>query len=391
MFIRRRIDKKIEEIKDKYPILALTGPRQSGKTTLLKHIFPNYKYISLEDPNTRQFAENDPIAFLNTFDKYIIIDEAQRVPALFSYLQGRVDDSGIMAQYILSGSQNFHLLQNITQSLAGRVALFKLLPLDFSELQYSRLLADEFNQAAIKGAYPAIFDRAIDSSVFYNNYVETYVKKDVTELLRVKDTRQFEQFIKLCANRAGQLLNINALSNEADIAYNTAKEWLSILESSYITFLLHPYYENRNKRLVKTPKLYFYDTGLLCFLLGIKTEEQVLTDRLKGNIFENMIVAEHHKALYHQYLFEDMYFWQDSNGVEIDLLWKSRDTYFATEIKATKTIQNELFKQLDTFERHMTPDAVQKTLFYGGNEAQRRTHYHILGWQQASDGLYFGK
>lgn len=389
MFIKRRIDTIIEGIKNKFPILAVTGPRQSGKTTLLRQLFSTYRYISLEDPDTRQFAESDPIAFLDTYDQYVILDEVQRVPQLFSYLQGRVDESGIMAQYILSGSQNFHLLQNITQTLAGRVALFKLLPLDFSELQDSALLADEYAGAALQGAYPAIFDRTIDSSVFYANYVETYVEKDVTELLRVKDTRQFKQFIKLCANRAGQLLNINSLANEADIAYNTAREWLSILESSYITFLLQPYYENRNKRLVKTPKLYFYDTGLLCFLLGIRTDEQLLTDRLKGNIFENMIVSEHQKALYHQYLFEEMYFWQDSNGVEIDLLWKNRDTYFATEIKATKTIQNDLFKQLDKFESHLSPHAVRKVLVYGGNESQRRTQYDIVSWKQASNGLYF--
>lgn len=391
MFIKRRIDEVIERTKNKFPILAITGPRQSGKTTLLKQLFPEYRYISLEDPNTRQFAESDPIAFLDTYDRYVILDEVQRVPMLFSYLQSRVDNSGIMAQYILSGSQNFHLLRSITQTLAGRVALFKLLPLDFSELQNSALLADDYAEAAVKGAYPAIFNREIDSAIFYANYVETYVEKDVTELLRVKDTRQFKQFIKLCANRAGQLLNINALSNEADIAYNTAKEWLSILESSYITFLLQPYYENRNKRLVKTPKLYFYDTGLLCFLLGIRADEQLLTDRSKGNIFENMMVSEHQKSLYHQYLFEELYFWQDSNGVEIDLLWKNRQTYFATEIKATKTIQNDLFKQLDKFESHISPHAVRKILLYGGNESQRRTHYDIVSWKQASNGLYFGK
>src|SRR5690606_2568061 len=203
MFIKRRIDEVIERTKNKFPILAITGPRQSGKTTLLKQLFPEYRYISLEDPNTRQFAESDPIAFLDTYDRYVILDEVQRVPMLFSYLQSRVDNSGIMAQYILSGSQ----------TLAGRVALFKLLPLDFSELQNSALLADDYAEAAVKGAYPAIFNREIDSAIFYANYVETYVEKDVTELLRVKDTRQFKQFIKLCANRAGQLLNINALSN----------------------------------------------------------------------------------------------------------------------------------------------------------------------------------
>jgi len=260
------------------------------------------------------------------------------------------------------------------------------LPLDFVELNNSQLLqSDDFAETAFTGFYPAIFDRGIDPAVFYNNYLQTYVEKDVTELLRIKDTREFKRFIKLCANRAGQLLNISALSNEADIAYNTAREWLSILESSYIIFLLQPYHENRNKRLVKTPKLYFYDSGLLCFLLGIKSGEELLIDRNKGNVFENMIIAEYIKATHNLYLFRDLYFWQDSNGVEIDLLWKDKDTYFATEIKATKTINKDLFKQLDKFENYITPDPVQKTLVYRGNETQRRTHYLVRSWREVGE------
>lgn len=386
MFIGRRIERRVSEIKGQYPVLAITGPRQSGKTTLLKNLFSDYRYLTLEDPDIREFAENDPVAFLDMYDQYVILDEVQRVPRLFSYLQGRVDASGLMAQYILSGSQNFHLIQNITQTLAGRVVLFKLLPLDFTELNQAKLLSDDFVEMAIKGAYPAIFSRGIDPAVFYRNYVETYVERDVTELLRVKDTRQFKQFIKLCANRAGQLLNVNALSNEAGVAYNTAKEWLSILESSYIVFFLQPYYENRNKRLVKSPKLYFYDTGLLCFLLGIGDKKKFFKDRHMGNVFENMIISEHQKALQHMYLNQELYFWQDSNGVEVDLLWKNRDIYFATEIKATKTIKSDLFHQLDKFESYMAPDIVKKNLVYGGNESQKRTDYTVVSWRGASEG-----
>lgn len=386
MFVYRRLHEKIEDVKDYFPILAITGPRQSGKTTLLKNLFSDYRYLTLEDPNIREFAERDPVGFLGMYDKYVILDEVQRVPALFSYLQGRVDESGLMAQYILSGSQNFHLLQSISQTLAGRVALFKLLPLDFAELKQANLLTDDSMEMAIKGAYPAIYARGMDSGLFYRNYVETYVERDVTELLRVKDTSVFKRFIKLCANRAGQMLNINALSNEADIAYNTAKEWLTVLESSYIIFLLQPYYENRNKRLVKTPKLYFYDTGLLCFFLGIKNVEQLVRDRNRGNIFENMMVSEHQKAIQHQYLNQDLYFWRDSNGEEIDLLWKTRETYFATEIKATKTIKSDLFRELDKFASFMSPDPVEKVLLYGGNESQKRTDYKVISWMEASEG-----
>src|SRR5690606_8926336 len=236
MFINRRLEREIKQLSEKFPILAITGPRQSGKTTLLKRMFADYRYVTLEDPDNRQFAEMDPVAFLDLYDKYVILDEVQRVPPLFSYIQGRVDESGIMGQFILSGSQNFHLLKSITQTLAGRVALFKLLPLDFVELKDSQLLLDDYAEVAIKGSYPAIFNRDIKSSVFYSNYIQTYIEKDVTELLRVKDTRQFRTFMGLCANRAGQLLNISSLANEADISYNTAKEWLSILESSYVVF-----------------------------------------------------------------------------------------------------------------------------------------------------------
>ena len=386
MFVERRLESRVQIIKNQFPIVAITGPRQSGKTTLLKELFPDYRYVTLEDPNVRDFAEGDPVAFLDTYDRYVILDEVQRVPQLFSYLQGRVDASGLMGQYILSGSQNFHLLQSITQSLAGRVALFKLLPFDFVELAEAKLLPSDFAEMAWKGSYPAIYTRNIEPDVFYRNYVETYVEKDVTELLKVKDTRQFKQFIKLCANRAGQLLNVSALANEADLSFNTVKEWLSILESSYILFFLQPYYENRSKRLVKTPKLYFYDTGLLCYLLGIADKEQLLQDRQFGNIFENMMVSEHHKALYHLYRSRDLFFWQDSNGTEVDLLWKGRDGYCATEIKATKTIKKELLQQLDKFSDYMKPDLVKKRLLYGGNESQKRTDYEVFSWKDAANG-----
>ncbi|HWK98694.1 MAG TPA: DUF4143 domain-containing protein, partial [Parapedobacter sp.] len=291
-------------------------------------------------------------------------------------------ESRLMSQYILSGSQNFHLLNSITQSLAGRVALFKLLPLDFAELANSKLLAMDYTETMVKGAYPAIFDRDIKPSVFYRNYIQTYVEKDVNELLHVRDTRQFRQFLGLCAGRAGQLLNISALANECDITFNTAKTWLSILESSYLIFLLQPYHQNRNKRLVKTPKLYFYDTGLLCHLIGITSAEEVESDRLKGNLFENMIIAEYQKKVQHLYQHQEFYFWQDSNGNEIDLLWHVGGTFHAVEIKATKTITNELFKQLDKFETSSAlAQPIKKILVYGGNEHQHRTHYEVLSWQ----------
>lgn len=383
-FIQRQIAPIIKAQKSKFPVLALTGPRQSGKTTLLKELFGDYRYVSLENPNIRSFALDDPIGFLNQYNQKVILDEVQRAPELFSYIQERVDQSKLMGQYILSGSQNFHLLNSITQTLVGRVALFKLLPLDFNELKRSDLLADTYTQACVKGLYPAIFDRDIDPVIFYANYIQTYIEKDVTELLNIKDLKVFRTFLSLCAARAGQLLNFSALANECDISHNTAKAWLSILESSYIVFLLQPYHQNFNKRLIKSPKLYFYDTGLLTHLLGIRAAEELELNRLKGNIFENMILAEFQKQNQHLYLHQDHYFWQDSNAHEVDLLMKKGQDFSIFEIKATQTISTALFKEMDRFEEIAKPAQVNKTLVYGGSENQKRTNYNVLSWQNIS-------
>ena len=285
-----------------------------------------------------------------------------------------------MGQFILSGSQNFHLLNSITQTLAGRVALFKLLPLDFNELKKENLLAASFSEASVRGFYPAIFDRDIDPSVFYSNYINTYLEKDVTELINIRDTNSFRTFIALCASRAGQLLNMSALANDCNISQPTAKAWMSILESSYIVFLMQPYYENFNKRLVKTPKLYFYDTGLLCHLLNIRSAEEMEENRLKGNIFENMVIAEYQKKNFHQYLHQNYYFWQDSNNHEIDLLIKTAKGFDIFEVKATQTIKPSLFAGMDYFEAIAGDAKIKKTLIYGGVENQKRSKYSVLEW-----------
>lgn len=379
--IPRSITRSIRAQQSKYPILGITGPRQSGKTTLLRHTFKDYAYVSLEDPDIRSFATEDPKAFLKKYDSHVIFDEAQRAPELFSYIQTIVDTSQHMGQFILSGSQNFHLMNSITQTLAGRVALFKLLPLDFGELKSESLLSSTYAAAAVRGFYPAIFDRDIESSVFYSNYVNTYLEKDVAELMNVRDMNTFRTFIALCASRAGQLLNLSALANECNISQPTAKSWFSFLESSYIVFLLQPYYENFNKRLVKTPKLYFYDTGLLCHLLTIRTAEDLEGNRVKGNIFENMVIAEYHKKNFHHYLHQQYYFWQDSNKHEIDLLMKTAKGFDILEVKASQTIKSEFFGNMDFFEAIADNVKIKKTLVYGGSENQKRTKYNILSWQ----------
>jgi predicted AAA+ superfamily ATPase len=381
MSVQRQIFKQMEFYMGKYPILALTGPRQSGKTTLLKNMFSDFTYLSLENPDTRQYAETDPNGFLAEHNDKVILDEVQRAPHLFSYLQGIVDHSGKMGQFILSGSQNFHFLQNITQSLAGRVALFKLLPFDFSELMAANLLSDDYAESLIKGFYPAIYDRDIPPKVFYSNYIQTYVERDINEVLNVRDMKLFRNFVSLCATRAGQLLNLNALANECGITQPTAKAWLSVLESSYIVFLLHPHHKNYSKRLVKTPKLYFYDTGLLSYLLKITNPSKLKLDAQKGALFENMIVAEKLKQNYHNYKQQDMWFWRDSSGREIDLIIHEEEKPDIYEIKSTETVTTKLFDGLNFFESLAKDDIKEKILVYAGHENQNRSYAKVKGWQ----------
>jgi uncharacterized protein len=380
--INRHIYKAIREYQSKYPILALTGPRQSGKTTLLKKLFPDYRYVSLENPDARDFALKDPNGFLAEYNDQMIFDEVQQAPAIFSYLQTLVDSRpDRMGGFILSGSQNFHLMERITQSLAGRVALFKLFPLDVQELKDANLLAeDPFNQL-LHGFYPALYDRKISPGVFYSNYVQTYVKRDVTELMNVKDLRQFQNFLSLCAARAGQLLNLSALANEAGISQPTAKSWLSALESSYITFQLYPFHKNFSKRVVKTPKLYFYDTGLLAFLLKIKNRETLLTHPVKGALFENMVIAEFHKQMHHGYRDESPWFWRDNHGDEVDLLLDQGLSLDVFEIKASETILTENFKGLVKFEQIADIPLNSKGLIHAGDLNQKRTHGQVISWK----------
>ncbi|WP_164126568.1 ATP-binding protein [Sphingobacterium luzhongxinii] len=380
-WITRTLAEEIKKRIDQYPILAVTGPRQSGKTTLLKILFPDYAYVSLENPDNRSFATEDPNGFLQQYAGPVILDEVQRVPELFSYLQTAVDESGEMGQYILSGSQNFHLLKHITQSLAGRVALFRLLPLDTHELERAGKLPDNYLKACIKGGYPAIYHRGINPTDFYANYIRTYVEKDVTELINIRDLNSFRTFLGLCAARAGQLLNLTAMANACNISQPTAKSWLSILESSYIVFQLYPYHENFNKRLVKTPKLYFYDTGLLTHLLQIREQEELATNRFKGNIFENFVIANFQKFNENSYQHLQYYFWQDHNGIELDLLLKNARGFDVYEIKSTQTISAPLFKNLKHFAELVEPQIVTPHLIYGGEESLIRSGVQVLPWK----------
>ncbi len=382
MIIERQLQHAIRKFATKYPVLAVTGPRQSGKTTMLKSLFQDYRYVSLENPDNRDFALNDPKGFLNQYNAHVILDEVQQAPVLFSYLQTIVDEQKIMGQFIISGSQNFQLMERITQSLAGRVALFKLFPFDNMEMQSADLLHEDYLVSLVRGFYPAIYDRDIPSKAFYSNYVQTYVQRDVTELIAVKDLRTFRNFLGLCAGRAGQLLNLNALANECGITQPTAKAWLSALESSYLIFLLHPYFENFSKRIVKSPKLYFYDTGLLAFLLNLHVPEQLITHPIKGNLFENMVIADYVKRMNHTYNETDLWFWRDTAGHEIDLLSASAGVIRLFEVKATQTIMTEMFNNLNYFEKISGKANLKKTVVFAGDENQERSNGEIRSWKK---------
>jgi len=381
MTVKREIKKAIHGLLKKYPVIALTGPRQSGKTTLLKTLFPNFQYVSLENPDNRIFAITDPNGFLIKYSSKVIFDEAQQAPELFSYIQTHVDESGLMGQYILSGSQNFHLMQNITQSLAGRVAIFKLFPFDNQELRSVNLLQPNYLENLLRGFYPAIYDRDIPSRTFYSNYVQTYIQRDVSELISIKDISLFKNFLGLCAARAGQLLNMNALANECGISQPTAKSWISALENSYLVFTLQPYHENFSKRIVKTPKLYFYDTGLLCYLLKISNVDQILTHPFKGSLFENMMISEYVKRMHHKNALQDIWFWRDSAGHEVDLVVQDGLTLNAIEFKSTQTVMPDLFKGLQYFEQLTKKVHLTKTLVYAGDDNQKRSVADVLSWK----------
>lgn len=381
MSTKRVIKIEMDIYKNKYPILALTGPRQSGKTTFLKSQFSDYEYVNLENPDIRNFAIEDPNGFLKQYNKYVIFDEVQRVPHLFSYLQTKVDEDKVVGQYILSGSQNFHLMENITQSLAGRLALFKLLPFDMTEMEEANWLNENYAVNLQKGFYPAIYDRKIPSNVFYSNYIQTYVERDLSELIQVKDLKQFRNFISLCAARAGQLINLNALANECGISQPTAKSWVSVLESSYIVYQLQPYFSNFNKRITKSSKLYFYDTGLLCFLLKITDAESVILSSLKGSLFENFVITEFIKKNYHNNLLRDVWFWRDAVGHEVDFIWQKTEKLNLVEIKATETIMQDMFKGLNYFEK-LKPELIEsKSIIHTGLFDQKRTIGSVKSWK----------
>jgi predicted AAA+ superfamily ATPase len=379
--IERALGKKLKELATKYPVVTLTGPRQSGKSTLLKALFADYRYVSLEDPDMREFSNSDPRGFLASFDDKVIIDEAQRNPQLFSYIQTHVDERGNNGMYLLAGSHNFLLMQSISQSLAGRTAVLRLLPFSHSEMKQGQILPDNADAEIYNGAYPRLYDKNIQPQDFYPYYIQTYVERDVRLVKNIGDISRFIRFIKLCAGRIGQLLNMSSLANECGISVPTAQSWISVLEASYIVYLLKPDFNNFSKRLIKTPKLYFYDTGLACSLLDIKSPEQVAYHFLRGGLFENLVINEFVKRGYNQGGNYDIAFWRNSVGDEVDLLFRDNAMQQAYEIKSGATFSSDYFKGLKKWAALSNTPKDNCHVVYNGDNGLTTSYGNVLCWK----------
>jgi uncharacterized protein len=381
-FIRRTLESQVTRLMKLFPVVTITGPRQSGKTTLVRSIAMDYQYVTFENLDIRENAQKDPRGFLRQYHDKTIFDEIQLVPELISYLQETIDRENKPGMFLLTGSQNLTLHQQVSQSLAGRTAMLRLLPFEISELQDQQVQKDwDFHQWIVNGFYPRVYDQGIPPSDFYPAYFETYIQRDVRRMQNIHDLSVFITFIRLCAGRIGQLLELSSLANDAGISVNTAKGWLSILEASYIVFLLQPYYKNPNQRMIKSPKLYFYDTGLASWLLKITDPEQIETHYLRGGLFENLVIADLQKQSSHQLQQADLYFLRNSNGVEIDCLKESPQGLELIEIKSGRTFNQSFLSGLTKWSKTITDPSVKKSVIYSGNEETWQSEIHIRNWK----------
>jgi predicted AAA+ superfamily ATPase len=386
MLIKRTLAQHLQKMLSKFPVLSLTGPRQSGKTTLLKSEFSNYKYFNLERIDQRELIKSDIIGFLKTNGTKLIFDEAQKLPELFSYIQYMVDEYNIPGMYILSGSQSFLLNDKISQSLAGRVSVNQLLPFDISELsgKHDTNILKYF----VNGFYPRIYDQKIEGEEFYSSYLQTYIERDIRTLKAVGDLNTFSKFLGLCAGRIGQILNLTSLANDVGVSVNTAKSWLSLLETSYIIYLLKPYHNNFNKRLIKAPKLYFYDVGVASSLLRLTNIDQIPTHYMYGALFENLIISEFIKHYYHKGKRPEIFYWRESNGTEIDCLIESNNqNLIAFEVKAGQTFNKDFVKNLEKFPNENQNGKIEKYLIYNGDISMVKDSIKIITWKNFTDFL----
>lgn len=390
--ISRTLTPVLRKAATHYPVVTLTGPRQSGKTTLAKAVFPGHAYVSLEKPDERAFALEDPQGFLARFKGPVILDEAQRAPDLFSYLQGIVDENDRPGHFVLTGSSHFLLLQHISQSLAGRCAVLHLLPLSLAELEGRDPLDLEkpvprasskrdLEETLFSGLYPRIHDKGIPPGDWLRDYYQTYLERDVRDVLNVRDLEVFSRFVRLCAGRAGQILNLSGLASDCGVTHTTARGWISVLEASFVVRLLRPHVGNFGKRLVKSPKLYFLDTGLLCHLLGIRKADELHTHASRGGIFESLVLSELTKNYLHRGETSGLFFWRDSAGHEIDFLAESGRHLLAVEAKASRTLAGDAFDGLRYWRSLARKPSASAALVYGGDEGYVRDGVSVLPWR----------
>jgi len=377
--IKREAEPELINLANQFKAVAVVGPRQSGKTTLTRYLFADKPYVSLENPDMRHYALEDPRGFLSQYKDGAVLDEIQRVPEIFSYLQQVLDEDERKGKFILTGSKNFLVQENISQSLAGRIAYLYLLPFSFSEIPENETI--RIQDLLLKGFYPPVYDQQIDSGKWYPNYIRTYIERDVRQIKNITDLIAFEKFLRLCAGRAGQLLNMNSLALETGVDNKTISSWISVLESSFIIYRLHPHHRNFNKRVVKMQKIYFYDTGLLCALLGIQNTQQLNFHPLYGNLFENFIVSELMKYSYNHGKSDNLYFWRDNTGHEIDIIVENSGKLYPVEIKSGKTITDEFFKGL-TFWQKISGEKGGAIIFAGETGQRRSNDILIVPWNK---------
>lgn len=376
--LKRKIANILYKALNEYQVISITGPRQSGKTTLTKDIFTEFAYFNLERVRDRNFAQEDPEAFLNQ-SKNIIIDEVQNVPELLSDIQVLVDEDP-KRKFIITGSQNLLISEQISQSLAGRVSINTLLPFSLDELKNNNLLAENLNEQIIKGFYPKIYDKKLNHIKWYENYTSTYIERDVRKIKNIGSLSLFRKFMSLLAGRTGQVLNISSLANDTGVSVNTAESWISILEASYICFRLQPYYKNYDKRVTKSPKIHFYDSGLVCSLIGITTAEQVQTHPLVGSIFESFVISDFIKRKTNISKNQQFYYWRENHGKEIDLIYEEDGKKHIIEIKYGQTPNISMANNLIAFKKLVNED-VELNVLYGGDESQKRTEFSFISWK----------
>ena len=384
-YINRDLEKIIVEASEYYSVISVTGPRQSGKSTLLKHLFPDYKEYSMKDVHIRDFALNDPVAFLNQTTDGMFIDEIQKAPVLMEYIQGIVDRNP-ERRFLLTGSSNFEMMRDLSESLSGRSGVFELMPMSLSETNEFRTNLDLSNQL-FEGLYPAVCSKKNKAGFFYPSYVKTYLEKDVRDLLNVQNQMQFMRFLKLCATRIGSIFNASELSAEVGVDVKTITRWLSVLQASYLITLLPPYYENISKRLIKSPKLYFNDTGLACYLLDIESAKQLDRDKMRGALFENMIVMEIIKHRYNQGKTGGVFFYRDSNQNEVDVLLKQEGEITALEIKSAMTYNSSFEKSLKQIPNWINTPITNRAVIYSGDFENTSSDIKLLNYNHLGDIL----